>query len=703
LSSTREAAQHFLLLEKFAVPSVSTLNFVAHLVVTYTVSHKAIQNHSIFFGQTLDPKKLLKTVQEIRYFIDPNGSLNFDKHPALRAQNEKINNLSRQIRDRIHSLIKDDLYRESLAYDQYDIFDDRFVLPIRSDHYRYEHGIIISRSQSGQTLLVEPLELRELSNKRLRELSVLDEIINNLCFNLGKSISSAFQDYFQIFQTIQNLDLLICKTLFTINKKLCKPEINDSNDFDIHDFFHPLIENPVRNSISIKSSMRGLVISGPNTGGKTVTLKSLCLCFMFYRLGLYVPAASASLPNFSNVYFFSHDQQSLEKGLSSFSSESERYLSIIDDLKDNSFVFIDEIFNSTSSEEASALALGFIDYISSKASTKLMISSHHHRLKAIVHQNGDFISAHVGFDQATERPTYKLHVGSPGPSMAITVFKNFSKRFTHSIDIAKLAEAYLEKSYINYEHLLEDLNSQKELLETKNLDLNLLIKQTEQAKNAAQGILNLEKERLLKDFETELLKKIRIADELILKLKHNPTSSAKSYYTELKEVKASLPSNQSSKESKALTAPIDYSSIKLNDYYYHSELSQNVLVLEVNSRKKLFLVLAGKIKIWTEAIYLHQPQKAHTNKNFSNPVFTTRESTSSLSLDARGSRLDEFQRMIDQAISDLFCDDLPYIEIIHGHGEGTLKKWLRDHLNSQNDIEWTTPDGNDGSTIIKIK
>jgi DNA mismatch repair protein MutS2 len=697
------AGQRFLMLEKFSIPNPATLNYCANLILTFSNASTSIPSHTLFKDKSLKTTILLKIVQEIRFFIDSNGNINYEKHPALRAQNDKINNLSRQIRDRIQSLIRDELYQNSLAYDQYDIFDDRYVLPIKADHYRYEHGMIVSRSQSGQTLLVEPLELRELANKRLRELSFLDEIINKLCIDIGKAISSNFEDCRLVFQTLHELDLIICKTIFSIEKNLTMPDINTSNEFILEEFFHPLIDKPVVNSIQLTDDKNGLLLSGPNTGGKTVTLKSLCLCFMFFRLGLFSPAKRVSLPQFNNVYFFSHDQQSLEKGLSSFSSESERYLSIIDNLQDRSFVFIDEIFNSTSSEEASALALGFIDFITSRTNAKLFISSHHHRLKAIIHQRDDFLSAHVGFDVDNESPTYKLHIGSPGPSMAITIFKNFSKRFFHSTQIAQLAEAYLESGYINYEQLLESLNTQKENLESKNSQLQMLVRDSIQQKSAAEGVLHLEKQRMLSDFEIELSKKISVANELISRLRNKPEGSQKSYFNELSQIKSYLPKAQKQENLQVDLSPIDPLSIMIGKSYFHSGLAQDVQVLEINPRKSKFLVLAGNLKIWTEADKLFKSKSSKTLKQATSSIEIIRHSTSSISIDARGLRLDQFKATTEQAISNLFCDDLPYVEIIHGHGDGILKKWLRDYLKSQNDIEWTTPEGNDGSTIIKAR
>lgn len=704
IDPTITSGNHFLLLEKFSTPSTSTLNYCAHLAVTFSTARRAVENHSLFKNRSIDEKLILKIAQNIRHFIDPNGNLNFDKHPLLRAQNEKINTLSKQIREKIQFLLRSEIYRDSLAFDQYDIIDDRFVLPIRADNYRYDHGIIISRSQSGQTLLVEPLELRELANKRLRELSHLDEIINKLCINIGTTVSSNFSIFLFIYQTLLELDILVCKTLFSKTKNLTAPEFGKTADFILEDFFHPLIEKPVKNSLHLNAAKKGLLLSGPNTGGKTVTLKSLCLCLMFFRLGLFVPARRASIPIFSQVYFFSHDQQSLEKGLSSFSSESERYLSILPSLHENAFLFIDEIFNSTSSEEASALALGFMNFATSRTNAKLFISSHHHRLKAIIHQNNEYISAHVGFDHVNESPTYKLNVGSPGPSMAITIFKNFSTRFQQSTQIASMAEEFLEKNYVNYEQLLEKLNLQTIELDRQKLQQQQLIKEAHQARSAAEGIIHLEKQKILANFERELSRKIKQAEDLIDRLKHSPVAPTKTYFSELRELKANiLPV-----KDKPSLKNYEYSSLNIDDIlidncYFHLDLAQNVQVVEKNHRKSKILVMAGTLKLWTEADKLTQPNLKNQSKKSSPISHFIKTSTSSMNIDARGFRLDEFQRITDQALSDLFSEDLPYIEIIHGHGDGILKNWLRKYLNTLNDIEWTTPDGNDGSTIVKIK
>jgi DNA mismatch repair protein MutS2 len=213
------------------------------------------------------------------------------------------------------------------------------------------------------TLFVEPLETREKANRRIFLLSEIEATILKLTIDLSKTVHQFAEEIKLISSWVQALDWLNTKATYSYKMHLTKPILSSRFHIELSGVFHPLLKNPVRNHLLLDNTHLGMIISGPNTGGKTVALKSLCVCVLFLHLGLYLPAQSAEIYPVDHLFYFSHDHQNLSEGLSSFASESKYYLELLTSLGDKNLIVVDEIFNSTSSEEASALAISFLDEI----------------------------------------------------------------------------------------------------------------------------------------------------------------------------------------------------------------------------------------------------------------------------------------------------------------------------------------------------
>lgn len=246
--------------------------------------------------RTMDFQSLQrKFLKEFRHLVDETGDVHFDRHPELSELTRRLRELEEKIRRSVQDWINEPSNNKILQYSSYDVIYDRFVVPVRSDSYRSEIGLIVSRSESGQTLFVEPFEVRESCNRRMELVAKIDEIINQLAMKF----SFALYDFSDLLKNVQDnllrIDFYLAKSAFSDRYALECPMIRSTPGFRFTQLFHPLLKSPVKNNADCTVKDHGIVISGPNTGGKTVFLKSLSLAYMLFYHGFFVPAQEAEM------------------------------------------------------------------------------------------------------------------------------------------------------------------------------------------------------------------------------------------------------------------------------------------------------------------------------------------------------------------------------------------------------------------------
>lgn len=714
-SSEESLFYEIFMLKKGKVLRPETANLAAHLLEAYELTSRHIPPQSVSNDEQIELKLLLRNfLKPVRRFLTQSGQVEHEKHPALSKVGQEIHDINTGLRKQIQNIIKSDQYRNVLQFEQYDIIDDRFVIPVRSDNYQAHLGQIVSRSQSGMTLLVEPPMLRELSNKRIQLLAKQEEILNQIFVQLSHVLTQHYSSFEYIIKFVERVDLLISKASFCEHLGLIRPEVTQSSEVFIKSFFHPLIEEAVVNDLSLKGELSGLVISGPNTGGKTVALKSLALCQVLMHSGLFLPAEKAALPLARAVYYFSHDQQDLSQGLSSFSSEAAQYIQLVENLEEKSFIFIDEIFNSTSSEEASALALGLLDYINEKhSSIKVFLSTHHQFLKTTMHADKNFLSCHVGYDFERNTPTYKLQYNSPGSSLALSIFEKLTDKSNKDLtSVYVKAQSYLNKKQMSYEGLLEKLSSQKTELDQKIQEANQLRQELKNQKKSSDGILYLEREKIKDQYREKLENAFKEAQSWIKNFKEEIKTSKNiskgPQSLEKQKIKYHGLLQKDDDKSSALKFNADGKSIDLKDvqlgaFYFCALTNSEVVVSKVNERKKQVQVKNKGITFWVPLSSLAYAKNKRRPPQSKVQVMVNKSNLGRVKIDGRGMRLEEFQKEVLPSLDEVLCGDIPYLTIVHGHGDGVLKKWLREHLSYHNtDFDWGPDEGNDGSTTIKV-
>jgi DNA mismatch repair protein MutS2 len=690
------------MVSKEAFVSASEINTCV-LIIEIFKDHKTfISNSKISSNNFEDLLKFYNKyiLKNFRSFVDTDGNVNYQNHPQLKFLHHKLLQTETKIRQVLNEYKVDPEINKLLQHDGIDSLNDRFVLAFRSDSYNSKLGQIVSRSESGRTLYIEPTVIKDLNNSRIETIIEIKSMVDQLLKIVTKELSLYTKDLFQLEHIMIKLDEYYLRSSFAKKYHLHSPSISTNFSYQLTGAFHPLIEKPVRNDINLEEDDFSLIISGPNTGGKTALIKTVSLCQLFFNYGLFVPAREATLYPVDKIFYFGADQQDLDSGLSSFSAEVKNYNHLLDNLNNTNLIVIDEIFNSTSSEEASALAISMFEYIYAHSNSKLIVSTHHQTLKSLLHSKKGYLSAHVGFDHETLSPTYKLHIGVPGGSQALDIF-NSSDESDRTKLIYKNALRFLDNKSIHYEKLLNLLSQKESKLEkvlAENKEINIELKNQ---KSAAQGVLNLKIENELNKAQTKFKKIIDKAYHVLENSKEGSYKNKKKLINEETKLKTLFNEFDQTKKRKdeglKQTNLILPESFTIGATYFCSFLNQDVVLKEILAKDFLVSKGAMRVKIPKDTLFISQKQNVKQTVT----VSVEQSSNAQFEYDCRGMRLHEFQSLVESKVYALECGDVPFLNFIHGHGNGTLKKWIRKYIKDYKGLEIDKNEtGNDGETRI---
>ncbi len=645
-----------------------------------------------------------KVLKEFRHLVDVDGELHLERHPELAELTKRLRELEDRLRRTVQEWINEPANQKVLQYNSYDVHYDRFVVPVRSDSYRSDIGLIVSRSESGSTLFVEPFIVRDSCNRRMELIAKIDEIINQLAMKFSQSFSQFSPILDMVLKELFLIDYYLAKSGFAYRYQLEKPSLRANGGFKFSSLFHPLLKNPVKNDVECLENHHGIVISGPNTGGKTVFLKSIALAYLLFYHGHFVPAREAELYPYKGLFYFGDDLQDLKSGLSSFSGEVKNYIELMEHILPSNLILIDEIFNSTSSDEASALSMAYFDELHKRANCHIIVSTHHQMFKTLIHQNHNYISCHVGFDMKNMRPTYKIIWGTPGSSMAIDIFRILSGKHQSVKDVPDRAMSQLTHKNVSYETLLQKVTQ-------KQIELDQILNSNRQRevelknqKGAMEGVLNL---RLQDEIQKARKEVDRILDEarhLVEEARRNEIKKVRRVDEKSHSLKGELGRIRGEDvlpEESTAHGNLRAEDFKPGDLVLSLVLKKEFTVQAADSRKQEVQIAKGPIKITVPAGTLTRSKGSSSHKV---TVSFHKTRNAQVDLDVRGMRLSECQNLIETALGDLLAGDVPYINVIHGHGDGILKNWLRSYLKSSKDFSGELPEsGNDGETKITIR
>lgn len=645
--------------------------------------------------------------QKITSSIDEDGSILDDASSNLRNIRSKLRNIDIRIKNKLQEL----LGKESAKLSQTTVSmrDDHYVIPVKAEYKNQFPGTIRDVSASNQTVFIEPLIVTQLMNEK-RELKYEEkEEEERILRNLSNILSEYVEELSFTFKQIVDLDFLFAKARLAKKQDARRVNINTNHQFNLINARHPLlnVKKVIPNNVDFNKYL-GIVITGPNTGGKTVLLKTVGLLSLMVKHGLLIPADEKS-----NVMIYDMivcdigDDQSIIENLSTFSSHMKNIIEIVDNVTPNSLVLFDEIGGGTDPEEGSNLAIGILSYLI-KNNISFITTTHYSELKAFAFNEEKIVNASMEFNQDTLSPTYKLKIGTPGASNAF----NIASKLGLKDEIVEFAKERQANSQSDVKDLIEKLEIKNRELdeETKKIQEELKTYQELTSKyNQKLSNISQKEEKIIQEAE----KKAEIIVEKI-------TQDAKKILSEIKEkqtaeqvklhetiaLKKELDNLIPEKEVIVKTPTRD---VHMGDTVYVKSYDQYGEVIKV-LKPKQFEVLVGnvKLKLNSGQIELVEgPIKEISKPKQSSFIKHKSVAHMSLTLDLRGERYEEAKDKLEKYFDDCIYTNIKQVTIIHGYGTGTIRTLVHSFLKNNPHVEsyrfGGANEGGQGSTIVYFK
>lgn len=664
---------------------------------------------SLYCDQYLEKEILAKILSDEK--VADNAS---EKLFQLRR---KIKKLNEQIREKLNSYIHagDKYLQENIVT----MRGDRYVIPVKSEYRSKIKGFVHDQSSTGSTVFIEPVEVLELNNQLrvtvVEESAEVEEIIRDLSHKIGMIAEQLTYNA----ELIRDIDEYCARAIYAYKTKSIRPNVNEKGIIDIKRGRHPLIDGKFVVPIDVKfgKDVHYLLITGPNTGGKTVTLKLIGLFTVMAASGLFLPCAyDTQICLFKEIFCDVGDEQSIEQSLSTFSSHVKSLVEITDNVTNESLVLIDEIGAGTDPDEGSALAQAIIDKLLDARSYGI-ITTHYGRLKEYAYARNDIVNASMDFDSLTFAPIYKLNIGVPGTSNAIEI----AARLGLSKQITDCATSLLSDGKISFENVLREAEKTRKIAENERNELSESLKKAKEElafiEREKQRIA-IEREKLFAQAKAESRRivndKLDEADELVEKIKDildkEEISSAdiitaRTLRNKLEEKKYNLTDND---EEPLMLKPCQIDTVKNGDKVFIKSTGSYGVITSVNAKKCECFVSIGNMRMSVKIrdLFFSANQRS-TSKKTAVKVSVEPVTAFKNELNIIGKRreeaMDETIKFLDQAV---MCGAAE-LRIVHGKGQKILRQAVHEILRkSKCVLEFRLGkygEGEDGVTIVKLK
>lgn len=595
------------------------------------------------------------------------------------------------------------------------IRNDRYVLPVKAEYKSVFGGTVHDQSSTGQTLFMEPQAVVNLNNK-LREYQIQEKReVERILWELSQKLMPYTNSLHQNHYVLARLDVVNAKALYAHELRATEPIIDANNYVALWQAWHPLLEREkaVANDIILGEEYQAIVITGPNTGGKTILLKTVGVIQLMAQMGLYIPAGENSRVGvFTEIFADIGDEQSIEQNLSTFSSHMSNIVSILKQINDKSLILIDEIGSGTDPQEGSSLAIAILDYIASKQSY-VIASTHYPELKAYGYDRPKTINASMEFDGDTLQPTYQLLLGVPGRSNAFDI----SKRLGLPSIIIDQARGLLSEEDQDLNAMISDLEQKRRRaqrdadkmrhqLELSTQLLEDLQRETEQFQANKARLLEEAKERantLIEQSQDDADKILSEIRELQLRSKQSTVKEHE--MIEKKTALKDLKHEQALKKNKALRKEKAKKALQVGQSVEVLSFGQRgSLVEKVNDKE--WVVQMGIIKMKIDVEDLSPIAEAQEAKQ-QVIVKSARASHVSSELDLRGKRYEEAMKDLELYLDAAILANYPRVTIIHGRGTGAIQQGVHKVLRSHRSVasfEFAPMNtGGNGATIVTFK
>jgi DNA mismatch repair protein MutS2 len=652
--------------------------------------------------------------ESIKNAIDEGGEVLDGASEALRSLRQQMRSREARVREKLESMIRSSNAQKMLSDAIITIRNDRFVIPVKQEYKAHYGGIIHDQSSSGQTLFIEPQSVVQLNNE-LQNIRVKEQLeIERILSELSALTAEHHDELLAIVAIMGELDFMFAKARYGSRIKGSKPNVNNEGRINLFQARHPLIsiDEVVPNSIALGKDYTTIVITGPNTGGKTVTLKTVGLCTLMAQAGLQIPALDGSeVAVFESVYADIGDEQSIEQSLSTFSSHMVNIVEILDKVDYNSLVLFDELGAGTDPQEGAALAISILDEVY-KCGARVIATTHYPELKAYGYNREGVINASVEFNVETLSPTYKLLIGVPGRSNAFEI----SKRLGLKDSVIETARSFIGSDTHEVETMIASLESSR--------------REAERDREEAAEYLKVA-ENLHKDLQKQVAAYYEKKEELAEKAKIKAVTIVEKAKEEAEEIIRDLRKLRMEKGAEIKEHELIDARKRLNDATpelstvkkggktktekHEFKPGDEVKVLTFD--QKGHLVKRVSNKEWQVQIGILKMKVKESDMEFINapkPVETRPVATVkgkdfhvSLELDLRGERYEDALMRVEKYVDDAMLAGYPRVSIIHGKGTGALRQGVQEYLKNHRSVKkirfGDAGEGGTGVTIAEFK
>lgn len=614
-------------------------------------------------------------LQEILRCIMPDGSIYDNASPTLSSIRKKIKSMHSNIRSTMESYVKES--KDYLSIDTIASRNDRLVLPVKAGYKNEIGGLIHDQSSTGHTVYIEPQKVVLMNNELSHLKSLEREEIQKILYELSQKVKNNYYHFHFNMKILEELDFIFAKGYYGYVHKCCIADIEENgNKIEFVEARHPLIDpkKVIANTIRLQDCTM-LLISGSNTGGKTVTLKTVGLLSMMALCGMPIPAHKATIPLFDNIFVDLGDEQSIEQSLSTFSSHMKKVINILNQSTNKTLVILDEIGSGTDPQEGESLAEVILSrFIELKSF--VFATTHYGRLKTFAKETESIMLASVSFDLDNMRPTYKLKLGSAGQSYAIEIAQILG------LDEELVLKAREKKlnSMSEHEKLIEELEKQKDQLSLKENELNELIEKNKKQEKQYQHQLNLiqiQKDSMLKKAQND-------ANELIEEAKKNIDEvMERMKNTNLKQHEVIGAKKELSDfmyvDKEELTKQVH--ELKIGDHVRLIKMNREGDIVEILKNGMINVSVSGlNVKLHEdEVIFIHSKVKEKKQKKAVIKRNTVQK-TGTYEINVIGKRYEEAMELVDKFLDDALVLGYPHVRIVHGMGTGVLRKGIQTML-----------------------
>lgn len=670
------------------------------------------ENADLLQAMTEELVPLRHLEDEITSKFDDYGEIVDDASQALRSVRQSIRSHEASIRERLQQFTKS---KSAMLSDTIvTIRNNRYVLPVKHEYRSAIGGIVHDESSSGQTLFIEPRPIIELNNQiqqaRVKEKQEIEKVLEKLTMEIG-----AHAEQLRInLRVLASVDFIFARARLAEKMKAAKPILNDKGIINMQQARHPLIDKDVvvANDVELGTDFHAIVITGPNTGGKTVTLKMIGLCVVMTQTGLQIPALDGcQIAVFDHVFADIGDEQSIEQNLSTFSSHMTNIVDIMDQVTSDSLVLFDELGAGTDPQEGAALAMALLDKVIENEA-RVVATTHYPELKAYGYNRDSVMNASVEFDVETLRPTYRLLMGVPGRSNAFEI----SSRLGLHENIIQHAKEYVGMDSKKVENMIAALEDSKKAAEQELEETEAVLKESESIRLALEKEweeFQTKRDNLYKKAEEKAEKALSKAREeakiIVDEVRHmrDKTNWKEHEWIEaqkmLDEAQPDLVPKKKVKENK------ETGELEVGDEIKHRTIQQPGHIIEKKNKDE-YIIQVGMMKLTAKRKDLTFIRKSNDKEEVES-VVTHMVKTSSnqavkTELDLRGKRYEEAIGDLEKYIDEAIMQGHARVTIIHGKGTGALRKgveqFIRTHPQIKSSRLGAQNEGGSGVTIVEF-